>query len=544
MQKTKKSIVFGKDAREKLLEGVSIMYKSVCATLSPNGRNVAIAREWNIPIVIHDGVTVARAVDHDDPVVRMGMDLVRQAAQKTVDECGDGTTTATLLSYEITSRGMDLINRNKVNPMVLRAELREVLDILKADIDKDSIPANGTKDIERVATISANDPEIGKMVAQAFEKIGNDGLVTAEDSRTSETYIDYTEGMSFDKGFTTPYFVTNPDRMEAVIENPIIAVIDKKITLNDEIIPLLNVMAKTSKNIVIFGDISGMALSTIVANKVRGNISAVVINPPSHGKQQTAMLQDIALVTGATVFSKELGMTAEDFSHSFKTEWLGKARRVVADKTNSIIVGGKGNKKDIAVEIERIKKLKSEESNPFEVEKYEERLAKLTTGVAVIKTGGKTEIESRENLERVKDAIGAAKAAMIEGIVPGSGKAFINLKKRLETQGENNHGKAVMLEVLESVSRKVMTNSGEDNRKFLWLFSSEVDKKISKIISSGKWVGYESKTGEIKDLLSEGVIDPAKVIRSTLENAVSVATSILTTEVLVNTVTEMESVDQ
>lgn len=537
VQKTKKSIVFGDEAREKLVEGVTIMYRAVCATLSPNGRNVAVSRQWNIPIVMHDGVTVARAVDHDDPLIRMGMDLVRQAAQKTVDECGDGTTTATLLAYEIVTRGMKLIKDAKANPMKLRNELRDVLAMIQSDLKLDAIPADGTKDIERVATISSNSPETGKMIADAFAKIGNDGLVTAEESKTPETFIEYTEGMTFDKGYVTNYFVTHPERMESIIENPIIAVIDKKITLNDEIVPLLNTMVKVSKNIVIFGEVSGQALATVVANKVRGLISAVVITPPNHGDRRTALLQDIALMTGGAVFSKELGMPPEDFAQSFKASWLGKASRVVADRKSSMIVKGQGDPEKIKTEIERLRKLKETESNQFEREKLEERLAKLTTGVAVIKTGGKTEIEARENVERVKDAIGAAKSAMTEGIVPGGGKAFLNLKKRLSRRGKKTLGKALMLQVLEAVSRKVMENSGEE--------PDAINDNVQTMIRArNKWTGYETTNGRIVNLLNVGVIDPAKVIRCTLENGISVATSILTTEVLVNSVTEMESVDE
>lgn len=537
VQKTKKSIVFGDEAREKLTEGVTIMYRAVCATLSPNGRNVAVSRQWNIPIVMHDGVTVARAVDHDDPLVRMGMDLVRQAAQKTVDECGDGTTTATLLAYEIVTQGMKLVKELKANPMKLRNELRDVLTMIREDLKLDAIPANGSKDIERVATISSNSPETGKMIAEAFAKIGNDGLVTAEESKTPETFIEYTEGMTFDKGYVTNYFVTHPERMEAIIENPLIAVIDKKITLNDEIVPLLNTMIKVSKNIVIFGEVSGQALATVVANKMRGTISAVVITPPNHGDRRTALLQDIALMTGGAVFSKELGMPPEDFAHSFKASWLGKASRVIADRKSSMIVKGQGDPEKIKTEIERLRKLKDTESNQFEREKLEERLAKLTTGVAVIKTGGKTEIEARENVERVKDAIGAAKSAMTEGIVPGGGKAFLNLKKRLSRRGKKTLGKALMLRVLESVSRKVMANSGEE--------PDVVNDNVQTMIRArNKWTGYETTNGRIVNLLTAGVIDPAKVIRCTLENGISVATSILTTEVLVNSVTEMESVDE
>lgn len=536
VNKTKKQMVFGNDAREKLLEGAELMYRAVCATLSPNGRNVAISRQWNIPIVMQDGVTVARAVDHDDPVIRMGMDLIRQAASKTVDECGDGTTTATLLAYEIATRGMQLVNDKKVKPMVLRREIKEVLQILKEELPKDSIPVREQKDIERVATISANDPEIGRMVSEAFEKIGSDGLVTAEDSKTPETYVSYTEGMTFDKGWASPYFVTNPDRMEAVIENPVIAVIDKKITMNDEIVPLLQTMVKISKNIVIFGEVSGDALSTVAANKMRGTFSAMVIQPPAHGDRRTGILQDIALMTGATVFSKELGMPPEQFSQLFKTDWLGKARRVIADKRSSMIIEGKGNKEEVQKQIDSIRKLRDAETNQFEREKFEERLAKLTTGVAVIKTGGKTELDTREKIERVKDAIGAAKSAMSEGIVPGGGKAFLNLKKRLSRRGKKTAGRTLMLEVLEAVSRKVMLNSDEEE--------STINDHIRTMLSArSKWTGYETTNGKIVNLLNAGIIDPSKVIRATLENAVYVATSILTTEVLINTVTEVESVD-
>lgn len=541
MKKIRKHVVFGEDAQDKLIQGVEIMYMAVCSTLSPKGRNVAIARQWNVPAVLHDGVTVAKAVDHHDPLVRMGMDLVRQAAQKTVDECGDGTTTSILLSREIVTRGMKLVRDHGMNPMVLRKELQEALAFVTEHIADDSMDVKDNDDIRRVATISSTDEQIGNMVAEAMEKIGDDGLVTTEDSRTPETFIDYTEGMTFDKGWTAPHFITNPTRMESVIENPLIAVIDKQITMNQEIVPFLQTIAKIKKDVVIFADLSGDALSTVVLNKMHGNINALVVAPPGYADRREAALQDIAIMTGATVFSKELGMDAEEFAETFDSRWLGKAKRVIADKDSTIIIEGAGDKKKIKAETDRIRKLASKETNAFEKEKYSERLAKMTSGVAVIKVGGKTESETRERIERVKDAIGASRAAMQEGIVPGSGKEFILLKKYLQKFGKKTTGSKLLSEVLEQVSRKVMVNSGESTeRKLFGLLPSKVDRMINQIMSSdNKWLGYESLSGQITDLMSAGVLDPAKIIRCSLENAISVATSILTTDTLVCTVEEL-----
>lgn len=530
-KKIQKHIVFGEDAQKKLIEGVSIMYRAVCSTLSPRGRNVAIARQWGIPIVIHDGVTVAKAVDHDDPLIRMGMDLIRQAAQKTVEECGDGTTTSTLLAHELVQGGMELVREGKTNPVVLRRELQDVLAVILEQLEKDSIAVKDNDDIKRVATIASTDKQIGEMVAQAMKKIGNDGLITTEDSNTPQTFVDYTEGMTFESGWRAYQFVTDPSRMESVIHAPLIAVIDRKVTTNDEIVPLIETMVKISKDIVIFGDVGGDALSTLVVNKMRGTINCLVIAPPGHADRREAAMQDIALMTGATVFSAELGMDLETFSEKFDPSWLGHAKKIISDRKSSIIIEGEGDPERIKVEINRIRGLKDNAENEYQREKYEERLAKLTSGVAVIKVGSKTEAETRERIERVKDAIGAARAAMSEGIVPGSGKEFIMLKKFLMHRGKNTEGRKLMLKVLESVSRKVMSNSGETKET--------IDDNIQTIIRSrSKWTGYEAMSGKITNLLKEGVIDPAKVIRCSLENAISVATSILTTDTLVCTVEE------
>lgn len=530
-KKIRKQIVFEEEAHSKLIEGVSIMYRAVCSTLSPKGRNVAIARQWGIPAVLHDGVTVAKAVDHDDPLVRMGMDLIRQAAQKTVEECGDGTTTSTLLAHEFVQGGMNLVKNSKVNPVILRRELQDVLAIILEQLEKDAVPVKDNNDIKRVATIASTDEQIGELVAKAMKKVGNDGLITTEDSNTPQTFVDYTEGMTFESGFRAPQFVTDPSRMESVIHNPLIAVIDRKVTTNDEIVPLVETMVKMSKDIVIFGDIGGDALSTLVVNKMRGTINCLVIAPPGHADRREAAMQDIALMTGATVFSAELGMDPEQFAEKFDTAWLGTAKRVIADRKSSIIIEGAGDPEKIKVEINRIRGLKDNAENEYQREKYEERLAKLTSGVAVIKVGSKTEAETREKIERVKDAIGAARAAMSEGIVPGSGKEFIMLKKFLMHRGKNTEGKKLFLKVLESVSRKVMSNSGENKET--------IDDHIQTLIRSrSKWTGYEALSGRIANLLTEGVIDPAKVIRCSLENSVSVATSILTTDTLVCTVEE------
>ena len=524
----KNNILLGKEAREKLVQGVELMYQCVCTTLSPRGRNVAIARQWGAPIVMHDGVTVARDVTSDDKFIKMGIDLIREAAQKTVDEVGDGTTTSTLLAYHLVKNGMKLIEDGK-NPMELRKELQEALEVLLAELPKYSRPVSGVEDLKKVATVSSSDEVIGSLVAEAINKIGDDGQITAEESQSTETYLEYTEGMTFDSGMADPRFMTNPNRIEAVVKDAIVAVIDRKVTTNPEIVPLLTAMIKVSKNIVIFGDLGGDALGTVLVNKMKGNFSALVVPIPSYGDQRQGYLDDIATATGAIVLSKELGLEEAEFNSSFSEDWLGSAKRIVSSKKNTIIVGGGGDQEDIDEQVARLKTLKSNpETNKYERENYEERLAKLTTGVAIIKVGGKTEIDTRERVERVKDSIGATQAAKVNGIVAGSGTAFLQIREALYSDNMTD-GARLLFDILAEHIEKVLINSGVDNRIEI------VDKIVSNL---DKNYGYDVHNEVVRDMFEAGIVDPALVISCSLENSMSVATSIMTTDVLIDNITQ------
>lgn len=514
------------------------MYKAVCSTLSPKGRNVAIARQFGTPIVVHDGVTVAREVKSTDDFVQMGINLVREAAQKTNDDGGDGTTTSTLIAYELVTRGLKLVDKG-INPMILRNELYKAFEDIKPMLKKLSKKIKGIKDLERIATISSADEIIGKMVAEAVDHVGEDGLVSVEESGSYETYVTYTEGMTVDKGFCSPYFVTNPQRMEAVVDKPIVAIIDREITTQREIVPLVETMLAGGKlkNFIIIGEVKGDALGVLVTNKMKGIINCVVIDPPGYGDNRRDYLEDLAILTGATVFSKELGMDAEQFANSFDKDWLGKAGKVVAGKKSTMIVNGGGDIKEIQKQIKKIKSHINKAESVTERERLEERLAKMTTGVAVIKVGAKTEIEAREKLERVKDAVGAAQAAMKEGYVPGSGVTFMRLAEAVK--GSSN-GAKLMREVLYQPIRKVMLNSGESVKRHLFgWFPSKIDRLVIKIryeieYNNKRSTGYNSLKMCVSNMERDGIIDPTKVIRLCLENGLGVASSILTTDTLID----------
>lgn len=515
--KTHKVLAFQEEARQKLFEGVKILADAVTTTLGPKGRNVAIQRAWGLPIVVHDGVTVAREVGSEDPLVSIGIDLVKEAAQKTNEEAGDGTTTATLLAYELVRKGLNLIDEG-VNPMVLRNQIYEVLPSVLKELKSIAKPVKGISDIAKVAYISSTDKEIGEMVAEALKKVGKDGLVTVAEGGT-ETEVEFTEGMEFKRGYISPYFVTNPQRMESVIENPKIVLINQDLSLNAEIVPILERIAQVSKDIVIIADsIKGDALATLATNKMKGNINACVVETPSDGKED--YLEDIAVLTGAKVISPQSGVDiAED-------GWWGEAERVVANKGTTVIIGGKGDKKAMKTMIGALRdRIKT--STLFEKEKLEARLARLSTGIGVIRVGAKTEIDMREKLERVKDAIGAAMAAREEGVIPGGGTIFLQLSKSLKGRTE---GERLLREVLEAPARKLMANSGEPN--------NVINKYVHEILEKGSPIGYEVSSGNLENLEEKGIIDPCKVVRLALENALAVGCSILTTDTIIGIVVD------
>jgi len=525
-----KKIIRGKEAREKLLEGSRLMYDCVTTTLGPRGNNVSISRQWGLPIVVHDGVTVAREVEAEDEFVDQGVKLIREASQKTQEEVGDATTTSCLLAYEIFSAGKDLIDAGKINAMVLRSELEAAKDLVLSKLPEISTEVKNTDEVSKVATISAANSEIGDLVAKAFEKAGKEGIVTADESKLPETTLEYVEGMHFDKGFGVyRHFITNISRNEAILRDVAVVVINKQISLNSEIVPLLEEIASTNKNMVLIGNISGDALSTLIANKMKGSINALVVEPPAHGERQINYLEDIALITGGKVLSKELTIDGEAI---IDPEWIGKADLVQSNRNTTIIQGGQGDKALVKARIKQLKDQLKTVDSPYEREIIEERLAKLTTGVAVIKVGGKTEIESRERLERVKDAIGSARSALSEGIVIGGGMAFSKLADFLPDIDEMNLGEGILKYALAQPLVKLMRNAGEDDERISQLHSS--------IRGKGGNFGYEVNSSEIVDLVEKGIIDPTRAIRLSIENAVSVAGSMLTTEVLIVDIREKQ----
>lgn len=517
-------MMFGIQAQAKLIEGAKLMYNAVCTTLSPKGRNVAIQRQWGAPIVIHDGVTVAREVKSKDRFVQIGINMMKEAAQRTNDEAGDGTTTSTLLAYELIERGVRL-KAMGVNPMILRSELQDAAAQAIAELAKIKKPVKGKADLMKVAAVSSASKEIGDMVGAAVHEMGGDGLVTVEESGTYDTWVEKTKGMSLSKGYASPYFVTDPFRMEAVLNKPTIIVTDKTITTNREIVPIIETIIKAgSKSIVIVGEVNGQALQTLVANKMNGTINCVVVRPPGYGDNRAGFLEDVAVMSGGQLISKELGLDMEEFMATFDTKVLGKCDKVVVNAKASLFVNGRGTKKQMQEQLALVRRQAQDAGNPAMKEIFDERIAKLTTGVAVIRVGAKTEIEAREKVERVKDAVGAAQAALQEGFVAGSGVTFLRLAKAITGMTE---GAKLLREVLDQPLRKLLDNCGEPHKRITDLVETlRADKS--------KDTGYDAMKGELTNVVKAGIIDPAKVIRLCVENAIGVATSVLTTEVLID----------
>ena len=522
-----KQILFSDEARQKLMAGVNKLAKAVVTTLGPKGRNVAIDKKWGAPTVLHDGVSVAKEIELPDPFENMGAQLVKEAASKTNDIAGDGTTTATLLAQQIVTSGMRNITAG-ANPMQMKtgidmavAAVIEGLLKLKKDVKE--------TDWQSVATISAQNEKIGSKIAEALKLVGRDGVVEVEESQGLDFEIEHKEGMAFDKGYASAYFVTDPGKMESTIENPHILITDQKISAVNDFLPILEKVIKVSKNFVIIADdIDGEALATLVVNKMRGAFNVLAVKAPAFGDRRKAMLEDIAILTGGSVISEDTGRKLD----SVTLEDLGHADRVWSDKDNTRIVGGKGDPKAISA---RVKQLKTEAGNTksdFDREKLEERLAKLAGGVAVIKVGAPTEVELNELKERVKDAVGATKAAIEEGIVPGGGVALLRTAKVLDTlKGANSDeqvGISIVREALSMPLRWLAKNSGADDG---W-----VVKKVEE--STNKNFGFNASTMEFEDMLEAGILDPVKVTRSALQNAASVASMILTTECLVTDLPE------
>lgn len=524
-----KQLQYAEDARASLKKGVNAVAQAVATTLGPKGRNVAIDKKWGAPTVVHDGVTVAKNVDLEDPFENMGAQLVKEAASKTNDVAGDGTTTATILARTIVDEGLKNITAG-TNPMVLKVGLEKGVAVVVEALKKMAKPIKGKEEISQVATISASDTQIGDRIAEALDKVGKDGVVTVEESKGLTFEIEYKEGMEFDKGFASPYFVTNPDRMEVEIEDPYILITDKKISSVQDILQFLENLVKVSKSLVIIADsVEGEALATLVVNKLRGTFNALAVKAPGFGDRRKAMLEDIAILTGGTLISEDTGRKLD----SVTPEDCGQADKVWADKDNCRIIGGKGSRAAIDGRIKQIKNEIEDTTSDFDREKLEERLAKLAGGVAVINVGAATEIELKEKKERVNDAVGATKAAIEEGIVLGGGVAFLKAMSKLDKlsdlSDEELVGVKILRRALEEPTRQLLRNSGVDEG--YWL---------NQIISSQGNIGYNVSTGQLEDMIKSGIIDPVKVSRSALQNAVSVAMMILTTECLVTEIPEKE----
>lgn len=531
-----KQLQFGEEARQSLVRGVNVLAKAVITTLGPKGRNVALEKKWGSPTVVHDGVTVAKDIDLKDPYENMGAQLVKEAASRTNDNAGDGTTTATVLAQAIINEGMKNVTAG-ANPMILREGIERAVEAVVTELRKMAKPVKDT-DVIRVATISAQDEKIGQLIAEALTKVGKDGVVTVEEGRTMEMEVQYKEGMEFDKGYVSPYFVTNTDKMESEIEDPYILITDKKISSLNEFLPFLENFVKVSKNLVIIADdIEGEALAALVVNKLRGTFNPLAIKAPGFGDRRKEMLEDIAILTGGTVISEDTGRTLESIS----IEDCGRADKVWADKENSRLIGGRGVVKAISARIAQIKGAIEATTSDFDREKLQERLAKLSGGVAVINVGAATEVEMKEKKERVNDAVAATKAALEEGIVPGGGVALLKARKVLPELREKlkfedqRMGVTILYRALQEPLKWIAKNAGADEG---WVVKTIEENENKSKKASDNDFGFNVMTMEFGSMLSAGIVDPAKVTRSAVQNAASVGMMVLTTEALIADIPE------
>lgn len=519
-----KQIIYGEQARKALQSGIDQLADTVKITLGPKGRNVVLDKKFGAPLITNDGVTIAKEIELDDPFENMGAQLVKEVATKTNDAAGDGTTTATLLAQALVREGMKNIAAG-ANPMVLRKGMAKAVDAAVESIVANSKKVEGSDDIARVGTVSSADETVGKLIAEAMEKVSADGVITIEESKTAETYSEVVEGMQFDRGYLSPYMVTDTDKMEAVLDDPYILITDKKIANIQEILPLLEQIVKGgSKLLIIAEDVEGEALSTLIVNKLRGTFTCVAVKAPGFGDRRKEMLQDIAVLTGGEVISADLGLELSETT----LQQLGRARQVVVQKENTIIVDGAGNKDAIKDRVNQIKNQIGTTTSDFDKEKLQERLAKLSGGVAVIKVGAATEIEMKEKKMRIEDALAATKAAVEEGIVAGGGTALINAMPKVkelvdQLDGDEKTGAQIVLKALEEPVRQIAVNAGLEGSVI-----------IDNIVRSRKvGYGFNAYTEEYVDMIPEGIVDPTKVTRSALQNAASVASMVLTTESLV-----------
>jgi chaperonin GroEL len=515
-----KEIKFGEDARKKMLDGVNILADTVKVTLGPKGRNVVLDKSFGAPLITNDGVTIAKEIELENPYENVGARLVKEVATKTNDIAGDGTTTATVLAQAIMKEGVKNVAAGG-DPMSIKRGIDKAVEAAVEGLKEISSEINGKEDIARVASISANNKEIGELIADSMEKVSKDGVITIEESKTATTGLNIVEGMQFDKGYISPYFVTDTEKMEAIMENPYILITDKKITNIQEVLPLLEaLMQQSGKLVIIADDIEGEALSTLVLNKLRGVINVVAVKAPGFGDKRKEMLEDIAVLTGGEVITSDLGLDLKETT----IEQLGRAKQVKIQKENTIIVDGAGSKDEIAARVKQIRTQLEDTTSEYDKEKLQERLAKIAGGVAVIEVGAATEVEMKEKKLRIEDALSATKAAVEEGIVAGGGTALVNVmpkvEKVIETLDEDEKiGAKIILKALEEPLRQIATNAGLEGAVIL-----------EKVRSSKSGTGFDSSKEEYVDMKKAGIVDPTKVTRSALQNAASVASMILTTE--------------
>nr|WP_297708342.1 chaperonin GroEL [uncultured Butyrivibrio sp.] len=523
-----KTIKYGADARTSMVEGVNKLADTVRVTLGPKGRNVVLDKSYGAPTITNDGVTIAKEIELEDAYENMGAQLVKEVATKTNDVAGDGTTTATVLAQAMINEGVKNLAAG-ANPIVLRKGMKKATDAAVASISKMATKVKGKEQIMRVAAVSSGDDEVGQMIADAMEKVSNDGVITIEESKTMQTELDLVEGMQFDRGYISAYMATDMDKMEATLEDPFILITDKKISNIQDILPLLEQIVKTgSKLLIIAEDVDGEALTTLIVNKLRGTFNVVAVKAPGYGDRRKAMLEDIAILTGGKVISSDLGLELKDTT----MDDLGRAKSVKVEKEKTTIVDGLGKKDEIKARVAQIKKQIEDTTSDFDREKLQERLAKLAGGVAVIRVGAATETEMKEAKYRMEDALNATRAAVEEGIIFGGGSAYIHASKEVAKvadtlEGDEKTGAKVVLKALEAPLFHIANNAGLDGSVI-----------VNKVKESKQGVGFNAYTEEYVDMVKDGIIDPAKVTRSALQNATSVASSFLTTEAAVATVKE------
>ncbi|SFP42927.1 chaperonin GroEL [Butyrivibrio proteoclasticus] len=523
-----KTIKYGADARTAMVEGVNKLADTVRVTIGPKGRNVVLDKSYGAPTITNDGVTIAKEIELEDAYENMGAQLVKEVATKTNDVAGDGTTTATVLAQAMINEGVKNLAAG-ANPIVLRKGMKKATDAAVESISKMATKVKGKEQIMRVAAVSSGDDEVGQMIADAMEKVSNDGVITIEESKTMQTELDLVEGMQFDRGYISAYMATDMDKMEATLEDPYILITDKKISNIQDILPLLEQIVKTgSKLLIIAEDVDGEALTTLIVNKLRGTFNVVAVKAPGYGDRRKAMLEDIAILTGGKVISSDLGLELKDTT----MDDLGRAKSIKVEKEKTTIVDGLGNKDDIKARVSQIKKQIEDTTSDFDKEKLQERLAKLAGGVAVIRVGAATETEMKEAKYRMEDALNATRAAVEEGIIFGGGSAYIHASKEVakladSLEGDEKTGAKVVLKALEAPLFHIANNAGLDGSVI-----------VNKVKESKQGIGFNAYTEEYVDMVKDGIIDPAKVTRSALQNATSVASSFLTTEAAVATVKE------